>query len=351
MTSFPFKHTIEADDTTAAAQWALRQSAGNLSEGEERRFAEWLDQHADNAVAYVDAVWALDAVAHHAGEPEILELRNAALAARGSRRNRWTLLGGGMLAAAAAGLFAWVSLPPQTLHSPPATEQLAQRKVAETGVFRTGIGEKAEIELPDGSVATLDTDSEMRVAYSSRARTIHLLSGQALFQVAHGQPQPFQVFARGQRITAVGTVFNVRIAGPTVRVSMVEGVIRLRRDDLSDAEGQRAADLTLTAGETAVAGADRTASVASSVDIHSATSWKGGMLVFNDTPLLEAVAEINRYTLRPIAIADPAVGAYRVSGVFRTNDAQHFSQAMTEILPVELARAPDGAPMLRARKD
>jgi transmembrane sensor len=353
MSGDPFRSSGAADAGVAAAQWALRHSDADTSGADETRFAEWLDQDADNAVAYADARWALDAVARHAGEPELLALRHAALAARGNRRSRWKALGGGAMAAAGlAALLLWTSLPAAGPKPAAAVEQVAQRKAAPTGVFRTGIGEKAAVELPDGSVVTLDTDSEIRVAYSPKVRAIYLVSGQALFEVAHGRPQPFQVFAKGQRITAVGTVFNVRIEGPSVRVSMVDGVVRMRPDNIPGFAGAPpSTELTLTAGEAAFAEPNRPAAIERGAEIPTAVSWKGGVLVFNDTPLLDAVAEINRYTKRPIAIADAGVAAYRVNGVFRTNDTEHFSAAMAEVFPIEITRAPDGSPTLRARKD
>ena len=59
----------------------------------------------------------------------------------------------------------------------------------------------------------------------------------------------------------------------------------------------------------------------------------------------------NRYTTHPIAIADTTIGTYRVSGVFQSNDPEHFSQAMTEVFPIQVTHAPDGAPTLRARAE
>jgi len=178
---------------------------------------------------------------------------------------------------------------------------------------------------------------------------VYLLKGQALFDVAHGKPIPFQVYANGQRITAVGTVFNVRIEGDQVRVSMVEGTVKVRSIPTKGADAnQPVKELTLTAGQGLVTQPAQPL-VVKAVDARDVVSWKGGLLIFNDMPLSAAVAEINRYTTRPIAIADGAVGNYRVSGVFKSNDPEHFAQAMAEVLPVEVTHAADGAPTLRAR--
>lgn len=47
-------------------------------------------------------------------------------------------------------------------------------------------------------------------------------------------------------------------------------------------------------------------------------SWTSGRLIFRDTPLRDAVEEINRYGDRRIVLADAAIGALPVSGVFFT---------------------------------
>ena len=219
------------------------------------------------------------------------------------------------------------------------------------GVIRTGIGERSAVRLPDGSVATLDTDSQIRVAYSSRERAVYLLKGQALFDVAHDREMPFQVYAKGQRITAIGTIFNVRIEGERVKVSMVEGSVRVRAHTLPGKNPSAPVqELTLSAGELAVV-APEMPLVVKAVDSRQIASWRDGLLVFNDTPLSDAVAEINRYNTRTIAIADTAVGAYRVSGVFKSNDVEHFARAMAEVFPIEVMIAPDGAVTLRAKAD
>jgi transmembrane sensor len=328
----------------SAAAWVLRQDQGDLSEAEQRRFAQWLaedDRHAD---AYDDAVWALSVTARHAGDSALIELRRTALQARGSRKRLWGWAGAvGAAAAAVVATMIWTAAPQHTLTptaQPPSLASNAGDPAARR--YRTGIGERAAIDLPDGSVATLDTDSQIRVAYSTGERAVHLLRGQALFEVAHGQSRPFRVYAQGQEITAIGTVFNVRLEGDRVRIAMVEGVVKVRAASRAGAApGAPRREITLTAGDGAVAAPAAPLEV-KPVEPRDVTAWRGGQLVFNDVPLAEAVAEINRYTTRPIALADATVGAYRVSGVFKANDPEAFARAATEVLPVRITQERDG---------
>lgn len=350
----PSRHRIRApwrpsSTGQAAAAWLLLQEKGDLSETDQRRFAEWLAEDDSHAQAYEDAVWALNITSNYAGEPELLEMRRAALMARGSRRRAWSLAGGA--AAAAAGVAAILLWPAQ--HSPtnPAANvpTIASRTAGpDAKDYRTAIGERSAITLPDGSVATLDTDSRLRVVYSAAERAVHLVEGQALFEVAHGQRLPFRVYARGQRITAVGTVFNVRLEGDQVRIAMVQGTVKVRSGPArAGAVNEPLKEVMLTAGEATVAG-PAAALVIKPVEIRDVAAWRGGQLVFNDVPLSEAVAEVNRYTMRPIALADGAIGRYRVSGVFKANDPGQFAQAMADVLPVRVTDAGNGGWTLRA---
>lgn len=336
----------------SAAAWALLQERGNMNEADQRRFDRWLAEDDAHAQAYEDAVWALSVTARHASDPALLELRRTALGARGSRKRLWSWTGAVVAAAAVvAAVMLWAT-GPQIMVESPALPSVASTTERPTSVlYRTGVGERAEISLPDGSIAALDTNSQIRVAYRAGERGVHLLKGQALFEVAHGQPAPFRVYARGQRITAVGTVFNVRLEGDRVRIAMVEGVVNVlaasRPDAPPDAPRQ---EVMLTAGKSVVA-APAVPLKVRSIEPHDVTAWRGGQLVFNDVPLADAVTEINRYTLRPIALVDVAVGQYRVSGVFKANDPQAFARAVTDVLPVQIMQTKDGGLALRASGD
>lgn len=335
----------------AAARWALRLEDGPLNVREERAFAAWLDADAAHAAAFEDANWALDAPARHAAAPELLAIRSAALAARPPRlRRAWLVTGlAGGLAASFAALVTLTPLGSDLWNSDP-PRIAARAGNPSQATYQTAIGERSAVTLPDGSVVTLDTDSRLRVAFTPTERGVHLLRGQALFDVAKAT-LPFAVQARNRRIVAVGTVFNVRLDGERVKVALIEGVIRVRTDAKASAAPSGPAspvrELVMTAGEVLDAAPLRQTVVRS--DTEKVASWKNGLLMFNDTPLAEAVAEINRYTTHPIAIADASVGSYRVSGVFRSNDPERFSRAMADILPISVSLSPEGAPTLRDR--
>ena len=61
---------------------------------------------------------------------------------------------------------------------------------------------------------------------------LHLLKGQARFDVAHDKSRPFSVVAGNQKVIATGTAFNIDMAGPKVLVTLIEGhVVVLDEND------------------------------------------------------------------------------------------------------------------------
>ena len=177
---------------------------------------------------------------------------------------------------------------------------------------------------------------------------MRLVRGQALFQVAHNKRTPFQVYAGDRRITAVGTTFDVRLDEEKVKVTLVEGVVRVARVTRVPGPAPPAQQVTMSAGELLEAGPTAAMSVRPA-DVGAQTSWQSGLLVFKSVTLAEAVAEVNRYTDRPMAIADPSIAGYRVTGVFRTADPGRFAAAVTEVLPVEIQSERDGSLTLREK--
>jgi transmembrane sensor len=237
--------------------------------------------------------------------------------------------------------------------------------------YRTAVGERLAVTLADGSQVTLDTDSELKVNFTKAERDVRLTRGQAFFEVAKDHVHPFVVEAQNRRFVAVGTAFDVRVDGEQVKVTMVEGTVRVERKapgsdgtatGTSVAPASRAhlganakpgvsAALvtTITAGEQLVTDAARADHVRAA-DLERSTSWRRGQLVFDDTRLADAVAELNRYSEVKIELSDPALADLRLSGAFATGRPALFVEAITSYFPIEVTRTDDRTVILSAKK-
>ena len=196
--------------------------------------------------------------------------------------------------------------------------------------YRTAVGEKTSVTLPDGSVVTLNTDTVLRTRADEGERLVYLDRGQAFFRVAKDAEHPFIVHAAGRTVTAVGTAFDVRVDAHRFEVTLVEGRVRVA------APAPTIQTTELVAGNQFVAPDPRHWAV-SAADTARETSWLTGRLKFENQPLEEVAAEFGRYSDRKIVIDDPALAREAISGAFEADDIDNFLRTlnMAKIARVE----------------
>ena len=193
-----------------------------------------------------------------------------------------------------------------------------------TEVYSTHIGEFHRVTLEDGSTIALNTDSEVRVHYSSRYRHVDLTRGEALFQVAKNKEKPFDVEAGSTTVRAVGTAFSVRLheAGTNERVDVVVSEGRIAINPPSTPTYPAGSVATVRNGRVNAATLD-------GEDITSRLAWTTGRLMFQGEKLSDVVDEINRYNLRKLQISDPDIEGLRIGGTFQATDPDGFARALS----------------------
>ena len=192
-----------------------------------------------------------------------------------------------------------------------------------TQTYATHIGELHQVTLEDGSRISLNTDSEVRVRYSSSYRHVDLTRGEALFQVAKNKEKPFDVEAGSTTVRAVGTAFSVRLheAGANERVDVVVSEGRIAINPPSKE--------TYAAGNVASVRNGRVdATIVASEDITSRLAWTTGRLMFQGEKLSAVVQELNRYNLRKLQVTDPDISDLRIGGTFQATDPDGFARAL-----------------------
>src|SRR5690242_2232065 len=174
-----------------AAEWAARMDRGPLGAEQEQQFLAWLgaDRRCMGAYGRMRAI-ALTTERARALGPDF---DPAAFEPKQSFSRRGLLQWGSAIAACA-------------LIGVGGTWQVLRHR----GRFVTGKGETKVVALKDGSVVTLNTASEIQVNYSEALRSVELIQGEALFDVAKNKSRPFVVSAGDTNVRAVGTSFTVR---------------------------------------------------------------------------------------------------------------------------------------------
>lgn len=192
------------------------------------------------------------------------------------------------------------------------------------GDYRTASGEQRTIELPDGSAIYMNTQSRARVRYTTDAREIELLKGEALFKVERDAARPFRVRAGNVTVQALGTQFNVYKRNDSLQVAVIEGAIRVSTPHESS---QLSATPERNMGEQAQIEKSGEIAPRQPVDIQRVTGWRQYRLMFSADTLEDIAAEFNRYnrSLQIRLVGDDLRGR-RFTGVFNANDPRALAQ-------------------------
>lgn len=323
-----------------AAYWFALLRSDHVTAAEKRAFELWRAESPAHSRAFERQVLAWETIGATANDADILALRKAAL--RRSLQGRRTGMRWAAAIAAAASIAivffaAWSGLIPglsSLQHTPAVADGSPQSAPV---VLETAIGERSTATLVDGSVVELNTDTQLRAYFTPQQRQVYLLRGQAMFNVAKDADRPFVVLAGDRRITALGTQFDVRVDGNDVAVTLLEGRVAVDAMQIVLEDATRAAGsavIELRPGEQLVASAQR-APVVREADVERVTSWRTGRLEFEDETLSSVIREINRYSVRKVAVEDPTLSELRISGSFRAGSVENFVTALTELYPIE----------------
>jgi transmembrane sensor len=227
--------------------------------------------------------------------------------------------------------------------------------------YSTKVGEQRALELADGSIVHLNTDSKIAVRLTDTSRTVRLTQGEAFFTVEHDAKRPFLVHAADAVIQAIGTRFDVYRRPNSTRVSVIEGLVqisgggdpvpafplqRVRQGTGSSAddephrspsvpssaikeEARMSKAQLLAAGEAADISIKGEVSRRETVDALNAVAWRQRRLIFEEDTLGDIAAEFNRYnaTLKIRVLGAAAVNEH-FSGTFDADAPEAVMQAL-----------------------
>ena len=193
---------------------------------------------------------------------------------------------------------------------------LADRRVEPVAVQEliTNKGERAEARLSDGTRVVLGPETRIRIDYSGdRGRRAVQLLGEAYFDVAADPDRPFEVRAGNTVTRVLGTEFDVRAypADSSVNVVVAEGRVAFR-----DASAPDSTATQLEPGDLGTLVTGGTVSVRR-VDPDAYLGWQNGRLAFEDAPLSQVAAQIERWYGIPVRIGDPTLSNRRLTASFR----------------------------------
>lgn len=306
----------------AASLWAVK--ARPLTPEDEAALGDWLsgDPRRRGALLRAQAAWQGLERARALGPSADWQENAPAVKRPPSRRHFFAAAaaGGGLVAASLLAVFGLK--PDETV---------------------TRMGEIRRLPMSDGSIATLNTDSRLRIDMAESERRIELIEGEAWFKVAHNRQRPFIVSAGNARVKAVGTAFSVKKRQDGVEVLVTEGTVQAWA-------GKSGEPVLLHAGDRTILSAQTPIRISHAPDdIDEDLAWREGQIALNGKSLSEVAAEFNRYNRIQIVIQDDALATERLIGRLSANDPEAFSSAIVQAYGVEIART-DKAILIGAKK-
>lgn len=260
--------------------------------------------------------------AHFPSKEAIL---NEALALSGKQKNkRKRVAKAGVYGSACLLIFAITWWMDPVLHS----QQMA-----------TNIGEKASLQMPDGSAVMLNTNSIVHAESRLFSRRVVLAQGEALFTVVHGW-KSFTVQANNTTIRDIGTVFNVRSTQDGAIVTVLEGAVEVSSTNSMKAQ-MLIANQSLHTYAT-------TLSTPINIDASNAMAWQQGRLLFDGTPLSVAIAEIQRYRKAPIILQDQQAASLRISGAYDITGIESLIDTLPMSVAVKVHRKANGTVIIQS---
>jgi transmembrane sensor len=76
--------------------------------------------------------------------------------------------------------------------------------------------------------------------------------------------------------------------------------------------------------------------------VEAVTAWRRGEVMLDETPLSDAVAEMNRYNKSALIIDEARIANLKVSGIYHTGDSGGFAATVANLYGLRVTEADNG---------
>jgi len=195
--------------------------------------------------------------------------------------------------------------------------------------IRTGVGQWSSQQLPDGSRLQLDGRSAVDLQFDGQTRTLRLVSGEILVDVAKDASRPFLVVTEHGSVRALGTRFVVERLGDVTRLAMIESSTEVKSAGSS---------VTASAGQQVQFDA-RGIQPAQPVDgAGLEQAWKAHQLVIREQPLDQVLERLARHHGGYLSYDAKALAGLKVSAVLPADDSERALRLLARSLPIKVER-------------
>jgi transmembrane sensor len=167
-----------------------------------------------------------------------------------------------------------------------------------------------------------------------------MAAGGAYFDIRHDPDRTMVIRAGDYEVRDIGTRFDIVRTPDHLSVAVAQGQVRV-----APQEGQ---GLVLIAGKRVDIAAAGGEAVVRPATADSVASWRGGRLVYDNSPLALVAVDLARYSGRSVTV-DPSVADLRMSGVLSIGDGSKLIDQVEALLPVRADIEGSRIRLVRAR--
>ncbi len=206
------------------------------------------------------------------------------------------------------------------------------------GRIETAVGQQKVQSLPDGSLVALNVASRVSYVIGEDRRVVTIGNGEAAFTVKADRDRPFVVRAGDYEVRATGTAFNVRQRDGEIEVSVSEGGV-----EICAAVGPKAGDVlaSVTSGSLLRFPAEWSSGAFASLALSPVSpaqvgEWRTHVVSYEDAPVREVVADLNRYFSRKLVVETPSLLDKQVTIRLQVEDRDRAIGTLASLLNVRI---------------
>jgi len=198
-------------------------------------------------------------------------------------------------------------------------------------VFECPKGDMVKMNLSDGTVVWLNSDSKLTMAqnFSPNNRELAFV-GEAYFNVQSDPKHPFVINVANRQVEVKGTSFNLRYypEEELFQTSLEEGKVLVHsKSQLIELSPGDQLNVNVATGTSRLQKLNQ-------VEYYSA--WRTGRLMFDNMPMESLMQTVERWHNHEIILEDPELMNMKLSGVLKRNKSvEHFMKVLSLAQPIK----------------
>lgn len=213
--------------------------------------------------------------------------------------------------------------------------------------IQTARGERASMEFSDGSKVMMNSMSTLRFpkVFEGAKRELYL-EGEAFFQVAHNEEQPFVVHTNGVEVNVLGTEFNINSyqENETVEVVVRDGTVAVNSKSINDRSTGRhqLQEDSLKKGRVILNKGQRTTVIPGNrpgspedVSLAPHLAWVNGEMIFDGTSMQTVIQRLQRAYNMNFEVADSTLLSKHLKASFKRERLEKVLGIITFSLDID----------------